>query len=203
MLMLMHTVINDQIVGHLHDLLEFYETKGIDLVLLCFPWYISKETAQEMDVFVHDKFAWLPALDKPRHTWDSFTYHLAPEKIDALMDDLRKINARTWKLKVRYQPGLEFDEIEAFVRGKSMTPRCAAKCSVLTTRADVVPTGQVVACKFFTEFSVGNLHDQSLGALWNGENYNRIRDTFSQQLSPACSKCSVLYLHAHSTPLSV
>jgi len=97
----------------------------------------------------------------------------------------------------------EFDEIEAFVRGKSMTARCASTCQVLHTRADVVPNGNVVACKFFPEFSVGNLHDQRLGTLWTSDHYNRIRQTFGQQLSPACSKCSVLYLHAHSTPLHI
>jgi radical SAM protein with 4Fe4S-binding SPASM domain len=198
-----HTVITDQNVGHLYELLEFYEEVGVDLVLHSFPWYISQETSREMDAFVHDKFSWLPDIHKPRHTWDSFTYHVSPEKIAVLLEDLHRINERTCKMKVRYQPGLEFDEIELFVRGKAMTPRCATTCSVLTTRADIIPTGDVVACKFFTEFSVGNLHEQTLSALWNGENYNRIRSTFAQQLSPACSKCSVLYLHSHSTPLFI
>lgn len=198
-----HTVISDSMVGRFYELMEFYESKGIDLVLLCFPWYISEETSREMDTFVRDKFDWLIDSGKARHSWDAFKYRLAPRSINALMVDLEKINSRTWRTKVRYQPGLEFDEIEDFVRGKTMTARCATTCQVLHTRADITPTGKVTACKFFSEFAVGNLRDQSLGELWTSNNYNRIRQTFGQQLSPACSKCNVLYLHAHSTPLHI
>jgi radical SAM protein with 4Fe4S-binding SPASM domain len=104
---------------------------------------------------------------------------------------------------VRYQPGLEFDEIEPFIRGEAMTARCATTCRVLQARADITPTGNVSACKFFSEFSVGNLHDHSLGTLWRSEPYDRIRRTLGEQLSPACSKCNVLYLHEHSTPLHI
>jgi radical SAM protein with 4Fe4S-binding SPASM domain len=198
-----HTVINDGMIGKLYELIELYESKNIDLVLLCFPWYISEETSREMDAFVLDKFDWLIDPAEGRHSWDAFKYRIAPESVDAVMADLRRINSRTWTTRVRYQPGLEFDEIEAFIRGESMTARCATTCRVLHTRADITPTGNVSACKFFSEFSVGNLRDQPLGALWQSEQYNRIRQTFGQQLSPACSKCNVLYLHAHSTPLHI
>ena len=198
-----HTVMSDRMIGRLYELMELYESKAIDLVLLCFPWYISEETSREMDAFVLDKFDWLIDLANGRHSWDAFKYRIGPESVDTLMEDLRRINLRTWTTKVRYQPGLEFDEIEGFVRGKSMTARCATTCRVLHTRADITPTGNVIACKFFSEFSIGNLHDHPLSTLWQSEQYNRIRQTFGQQLSPACSKCNVLYLHALSTPLHI
>lgn len=196
-----HTVINNAMIGRLYDLMQFYEAKGIDLVLLCFPWYISDETSREMDVFVRDKFKWLIDLGNARHSWDAFKYRIDPEGVGPLMNDLQRINTRMWTIKIRYQPGLEIDEIEAFVRGKAMTVRCATACHVLHSRADITPTGSVSACKFFPEFSVGSLREQSLGTLWQSDAYNRIRETFGGGLSPACSKCNVLYLHAHSTPL--
>jgi len=198
-----HTVMSDRMIGRLYELMELYESKAIDLVLLCFPWYISEETSREMDAFVLDKFDWLIDLANGRHSWDAFKFRIGPESVDTLMEDLRRINLRTWTTKVRYQPGLEFDEIEGFVRGKSMTARCATTCRVLHTRADITPTGNVIACKFFSEFSIGNLRDHPLSTLWQSEQYNRIRQTFGQQLSPACSKCNVLYLHALSTPLHI
>ena len=128
-----HTVINDRMIGRLYELVELFESNTIDLVLLCFPWYISEETSREMDAFVLDKFDWLIDFTKGRHNWDAFKYSIAPESIDVLIADLSRINARTWTTNVRYQPGLEFDEIEAFVRGKSMTA-CApphARCFIL------------------------------------------------------------------------
>jgi radical SAM protein with 4Fe4S-binding SPASM domain len=198
-----HTVINDRMIGRLYELVELFQLKGIDLAILCFPWYISDATSREMDAFVRDKFDWLIDVADGRHSWDAFKYHIAPESVEPLMEELRRINERMWTTKVRYQPGLEFDEIESFIRGEAMTARCATTCRVLQTRADITPTGNVSACKFFPEFSVGNLHDQSLGVLWQSEPYDRIRRILGQQLSPACSKCNVLYLHEHSTPLHI
>jgi len=195
-----HTMISDSMVGRLFELMEFYEAKGLDLVMLTFPWYISTETSQEMTAFVHEKFDWFVDPPSGRHTWDAFKYRLAPENVARVIDDLRRINSRTWKTRIRYQPDLEFDEIEGYVRGKSMSVRCASQCHALNARVDISPTGNVSACKFFSELSVGNLHRQTLAEMWRSARYEGIRQTLGQQLSPGCSKCNVLYLHHHSTP---
>ncbi|SLK20859.1 MULTISPECIES: radical SAM/SPASM domain-containing protein [unclassified Paenibacillus] len=195
-----HSVINDSMIGRLHELMNFFEKKGIDLVLLCFPWFISHETSDEMDTFFQEEFQWLnPLEDQRRSSWHAFKYHIKPENVPALMEDLRQINAQTWRTRIRYQPGLDFDEIEDFVSGNSMTSRCATNCLALSTRADITPTGNVSACKFFSEFSVGNLQEQSLSEIWNSDAYDRIRRSLGKQLSPACSKCNVLYLHGSSS----
>jgi len=198
-----HTVINDRMVGRLYELMAFYERCGVDLVLLCFPWYISEDTSREMNEFVSEKFNWLMDVGEERHSWDAFKYHIDPENIEPLMADLSRINSRVWKINIRYQPGLEFDEIEEFVRGKSMTARCATTCKVLSTRVDIAPTGKVSACKFFSEFTVGDLNNQPLNEIWQSEAYDKIRAGFEHQLSPACSKCNVLYLHSHSAAMHI
>jgi radical SAM protein with 4Fe4S-binding SPASM domain len=199
-----HSVINDGMIGRQYELMEFFESKGIDLVLLCFPWYISHETSHEMDGFVRDKFDWLIEMDNDkRSSWHAFKYHIKPENIERLMADLRRINTRTWTSRIRYQPGLDFEEIEAFVKGQSMETRCASSCLALSTRADVTPTGNVSACKFFSEFKVGNLHEQSLREIWHSESYDKIRSTLGEQLSPACSKCNVLYMHSYANLLHI
>ncbi|MDY8023276.1 radical SAM/SPASM domain-containing protein [Paenibacillus polymyxa] len=195
-----HSVINDSMIGRLYELMEFFEHKGIDLVMLCFPWYISDQTTSEMNAFFTENFNWLKSIPEgERSSWHAFKYHIKPENIDRLLRDMKCINNRTWNTRIRYQPGLDFDEIEDFVRGNAMTSRCATKCLALSTRADITPTGSVSACKFFSEFSVGNLQDQSLTDLWNSETYDRIRRSLGEQLSPACSKCNVLYLHGSSS----
>jgi radical SAM protein with 4Fe4S-binding SPASM domain len=198
-----HTVINNKMVGRFYELMEYYEAKGIDLVLLCFPWYISPETSKEMDEFVQANFDWLIETNGRPHSWDAFKFRLDPGSIAPLMEDLQRINSRTWATKIRYQPGLEFDEIEDFVRGKSMTARCATRCKVLDNRIDLTPNGKVSACKFFSEFNVGSLHEQSLAEIWQSDAYGKIREILGQKLSPACSKCNVLYLHDHSTPVHI
>jgi len=194
-----HSVINDSMIGRLYELTDFFESKGIDLVMLCFPWYISQETSFDMDRDFRERFDWLSDIgDNRRSSWHAFKYHIRPSNVEPLMNDLRLINARIWKSRIRYQPGLDFDEIEGFVTGKSMTARCATTCLALSTRIDVTPSGKASACKFFTEFAVGNLNEQSLVDIWHSDRYDAIRATLGKKLSPACSKCNVLYLHSYS-----
>jgi radical SAM protein with 4Fe4S-binding SPASM domain len=196
-----HTVINDRMIGRLYELMEFLEAKAVDLVLLTFPWFISEQTSRHMDRFVSEHLDWLVQPDARKHSWDAFKYCVGPQNVGLLMSDLERINRRVWTSAIRYQPDLDFDEIEQFVRGDPMTARCAQTCHVLNSRVDITPDGTVSACKFFSEFAVGNLNDKRLSDMWRSGAYERLREVLGKQLSPACSKCSVLYLHAHSTPL--
>lgn len=195
-----HAVINDNMIGRMTELLEFFESKKLDLVMLCFPWYISRETSVKMDHYFTEKFSWLRQLDERQiSSWHAFKYKINPNNMEALMKDLDAINERVWKIRIRYQPGLDYDEIDKFIHGEEMTSRCSNNCLALTSRTDIIPDGSVLPCKFFSEFTVGNLKNKSLRDIWDSEEYDKIRQTINEGgLTPACSKCSVLYLHGAS-----
>ncbi|QWU13145.1 radical SAM additional 4Fe4S-binding SPASM domain-containing protein [Paenibacillus sophorae] len=192
-----HSMINDAMIPKLYELLEYFESLKLDLVILCFPWYISKETSKQMDAYFMEKFSWLRKLHENQvNSWHAFKYQMNPEHVDSLVKALERINERVWNIRVRYQPGLDYDEIEQFVRGEAMTSRCATTCMALSTRMDVMPTGDVSACKFFAEFTVGNLKHQGTQEVWDSDNFDRVREIINVEgLTPACSKCSVLHLH--------
>ncbi|MFD1909862.1 hypothetical protein ACFSQ7_46725 [Paenibacillus rhizoplanae] len=82
----------------LYDLLDFLEGVGVDLVIVCFPWYISDECSQGMDDYFDQKFHFLPASEhKGERSWHAFNYKLDPERIPALMSELDRVNHRVWK----------------------------------------------------------------------------------------------------------
>ena len=138
-----HTVISDRMIGRLYELVELLRVEGDRprapvLPLVHLGGNLAGDgRVRARQVRLADR-SWLTAgiagtrssTTSPRRAWTS------------LMEELRRINDRTWTTKVRYQPGLEFDEIESFVRGESMTARCATTCRVLQTRADITPTGK-------------------------------------------------------------
>ncbi|MBB3114187.1 radical SAM protein with 4Fe4S-binding SPASM domain [Paenibacillus phyllosphaerae] len=193
-----HTVINDSMTGKLYDLLDFLESIGVDLVIVCFPWYISDECSQGMDDYFDRTFDYLaPGGTKSERSWHAFKYKLDPAYIPALMNELERINNRTWKLRLRYQPNLEHDQIEDFVLGKEVTGEGTMnkKCLALSNRMDITPDGTIIACKFFKEFEIGNLKEASVNELWHSLTYRKIRESMDVRLTPACSKCSVLHLH--------
>ena len=59
---------------------------------------------------------------------------------------------------------------------------------------DVFPNGEVISCKFFPEFSVGDMKKDSVYDVWHGEHFTKLRETIDKcGLMPVCSKCSLLY----------
>jgi radical SAM protein with 4Fe4S-binding SPASM domain len=198
-----HTVIHDGAIGRLYELMEHFERLGIDLVLLCFPWFISELASAEMTAFMRRNFGRLADFGEGPHSWDAFKYRIRPDSIPALTAELSRISARAWTTRIRYQPDIEPDEIEPFVVGDPMSARCATRCPVLGTRADIMPDGKVTACKFFPELRVGDLNKETMKDVWSSESYAKIRQLLGMKLSPVCSKCSALYLHAHSTAVPI
>jgi len=57
-----------------------------------------------------------------------------------------------------------------------------------------MPNGDVVSCKFFPEFRMGNLRDGGAAGVWQSERFNDMRRTIETEgLMPVCSKCNLLY----------
>jgi MoaA/NifB/PqqE/SkfB family radical SAM enzyme len=187
--------LNDAAVGQLFEFLEFFEGRGVDSVYLVFPWYIPPYVAQSMDRFVANQLPHLsPALPTwSKASWHSFTYHIAPENVRALKEEMVRINARVWNMRVRFHPALDASEVEDFVIGRPVPAEQKTRCMAITNRVDLLPSGDVVTCKFFPETRVGNLSSEPLEQIWHNARFVGFRQTLACGLSPVCSKCTLLY----------
>jgi MoaA/NifB/PqqE/SkfB family radical SAM enzyme len=193
-------VISAPMVGKLYEFAEFFEARGVNSVYLVFPWYIPEETAVRMDGYIEERLGWL----RERNTeytagrpasWHSYTFHVDPGVVPALRDEVARIAARTWKVRVRFQPALEPDEIEGFLAGSERPGEGRTRCLSIHTRLNVLPDGTVTTCKLFPEMRFGDLAQDGMAEVWHGETASRARGTLACGLTPICSKCVQLYLH--------
>ncbi|WP_152392709.1 radical SAM protein [Paenibacillus guangzhouensis] len=187
--------VNDQMVGQLYSFMEFFEGMGVDSVYFCFPWYIPSDTAEKMDVYFDTHFPHLASrfADHHKNSWHSFTFHISPDRFDTLIEELNRVNSRVWNVRVRYQPALEPEEVEGFIRGSEKPAMNRTQCFSISNRMDVMPDGAVNPCKFFPEFSVGNLHEDSVADIFHGDDLRKQREVLACGLMPICSKCVLLY----------
>ena len=190
-----HLTISDNMIGKLYEFVEFSEALGIDSLYLCFPWYIPKEVSYDMDAYFTKHFSWLQKSQDKIASWHSFKFKVDEQMIEALLKDLKRIINRTWKIRVRFQPALEINEIPDYIRGNKIAAQNKGKCLAVCNRMDILADGSVSACKLFSEFSVGNLKDKTLEEIWHGEHFNKVRQHLSKELMPVCSKCILLYLN--------
>ncbi|MBU3178015.1 radical SAM protein [Clostridium estertheticum] len=191
-----HSVINDNVCNNLYDLVEFFESLGVDMVFLGYPWYISEQTACKMDKYFSDNFYWLEeANQKKKKSWHCFTYKISPESLEALKAQVKKICSKVWSMRIRFQPDLDIEDIESFAFGSEVERFKNRKCLAISTRMDILADGSVDSCKYFSEFTIGNIKDASLSELWHSEAYGCIREVINKGISPVCSKCNLLYLN--------
>jgi MoaA/NifB/PqqE/SkfB family radical SAM enzyme len=186
-----HCTISNANVSSLFEFSLFCEKLGIDTLYLCFPWYISPSVAEKMDSFYNEHFTDNGSLK----SWYSFSFKLNIDNIDILLNEMEKINGKSWNIRIRFQPAVELNEVHDFVIGTEMAAQRKTKCLAITNRMDVLSDGSVSACKLFREFIVGNLYENSMKEVWNGEKFNKFRCLLSSSLMPACSKCVLLYLN--------
>ena len=190
------TVIGDEMIGHLYEFCEFIETLQINSLYLSFPWYINEETAEKMDREFADRFGdILPSSPAGTASWHHFKWHISEGRIEDLREEMRRINARTWDIRVRFQPALEPEETDDFIRGGKTPAQGSSKCLAVYNRMDVLQGGEVSACKLFREFTVGNLKDMTIQEIWEGAKMREIRKRMNCGLLPVCSKCVLLYLN--------
>jgi len=184
-------------VSKMYEFMEWAEDLGVNSVYFQFPWYISEEVANAMDIVYNESFAWMnPHTETKQRTWHSYTYRLPPEQLPVLRDSMRRLASRPWRVRVRYQPQLEEDELSDFILGTSRPAQQRSKCLAVSNRLEVHADGNVSSCKFFPEFVVGNLYETDLLELWQSPDFRRIRTTLATNgMMPVCSKCILLYLN--------
>jgi radical SAM protein with 4Fe4S-binding SPASM domain len=182
-------------IDHLYRFVCFLEKEGIDAVYLSFPWYISDDTAKMMDDYFERHLSWLGRSTDMAHTsWHSYTFKLDPEVSDKLGAELLRIDAETWRIKVRYNPALARTEMREFLNGSHRPAQNKTRCLALRSRMDVYPNGDAVSCHLFPELAIGNLIDAGVSDVWHGDAFNRVRKTLSScGLMPICAKCNLLY----------
>jgi radical SAM protein with 4Fe4S-binding SPASM domain len=189
-------MVSEAMVGRMYEFTEWAEQSGFNSVYWLLPWFISPDTAAAMDRVYQESFAWLnPPEPGDKPTWHSYTYALPEELVPTLRDSMARLAARPWNLRVRYQPQIEDEEIDDFIRGTSRPAQRRSRCLAVSNRMEVHADGRVSSCKFFPEFVIGDLGEQSVAEIWHSDRFTKVRGILRESgLMPVCSKCILLYL---------
>jgi len=69
------------------------------------------------------------------------------------------------------------------------------KCFVPWVSADIVVNGDVAPCHIFYDLVLGNLFENNIGEIWNGDKYKKFRAYMeSKKFMSICPGCCILYL---------
>jgi radical SAM protein with 4Fe4S-binding SPASM domain len=185
-------VITRPMVTRIFEFAQYIEQLGVDTLYVSYPWYLSQQAMQRMDTYFATHFGWDHGIG--RASWYAYNYELGSDLLPALQGQIDQLNAARWRLKLRFNPELDADDLPVFISGSDVPAQAKTRCQSTSTRMDVFPDGGVVSCKFFPEFQVANLNQHSVLEAWESEKFNQVRETVSScGLMPVCAKCNLLY----------
>ncbi|WP_216215540.1 radical SAM protein [Amycolatopsis aidingensis] len=73
-------------------------------------------------------------------------------------------------------------------------------CPKLWAQSTVLPNGDVLSCTPFADTVMGSVRDSTLGEVWTGDTYGRMRELIRQDLEPICYRCCELSLDIEVDP---
>jgi radical SAM protein with 4Fe4S-binding SPASM domain len=73
-------------------------------------------------------------------------------------------------------------------------------CTKLWAQTTVLPNGQVISCTTFADTVMGSLRESSLGEIWHGDTYSKMRSMIRKGLTPICYRCCELNMDIEVDP---
>ena len=162
---------------------------GLDLccwVVFNLVWSISADQAKMHCSFMEEHFGVHPVSQRGY----LFPYHLDR---NVFVKEFNKLKKQRGTPQISFQPPMDNPLlIHRYIQSPEKTITRNTFCYKQWIRADIMPDGNVVSCKEFPDYIVGDLKQDSIFDIWNSDRYRCFRKVISERLTPVCSKCDAL-----------
>ena len=116
---------------------------------------------------------------------------------DALAGQMQRVRAACVARGIRFfsQPRtVDRENLDRYLNGDwaGMTDQ-RSRCGVPWTYAEISARGDVTTCHSFYDAPIGNVHEQPLHEIWEGERVKRLRAHLRNGLLPICTACCRYY----------
>lgn len=175
--------ISDRNNYELYNLFKIIEDVGADAVVCYYSWFTNQEIGKQYVEIMQEHFGITPT---------SWTGYLLPiDKIDtkAIQENVQRIKSKKWKFQYIFLPDLKTEQIPKYYQDASEKfsyKQCVAPWLI----CEIMPNGDVVTCRDYSDYITGNITKGSILDIWNNERYQLFRNTLKEKgLLPICSRC--------------
>jgi MoaA/NifB/PqqE/SkfB family radical SAM enzyme len=111
--------------------------------------------------------------------------------VAVLRRELAEIRSGPWSNKVIVAPPGVEQHLEAYF-APTAPPFRDQRCTAIHRELWVLPNGDIGACGYIADLSMGNVREGGLLLAWNSQPYRHFRRRLAEGLLPACTRCSKL-----------
>jgi radical SAM protein with 4Fe4S-binding SPASM domain len=169
---------------HIEKLLWDLESNhAVHMSIIQLGWFTTKQAGEIYERQLKEGFG-LKAT-----SWQGFEDNRSHERSLLSYKLIRRIRNGKYKKPILFFPDLADEEIKRYYSNHGDTLGRKG-CRSLLNEMQIMPNGDVVICVDFPDIVVGNVWEQSLSAVWNGEKLRFFRKYVKEKgLFSICSRC--------------
>lgn len=172
---------------YLDDVLTLAQDMGFDTLSYTYTFSVT----EQMGLSHHHAF--LDTFNCPAQSWERYRIDTSGIEISALLREVMRLKSKSKKIPVDFFPTLKPWQIGDFYKTPGFS--CGLdRCRVPWFMMNVLEDGSVVSCVDYPDYTLGDLNDDTISAIWNNEEMRHFRtELIKLGKFPVCAKCSGLY----------
>jgi len=156
-----------------------------DSIAIYYSWFTSNEIGQRHSRIMQEELGCTP------FAWKSYVRDTSTMNVQRIMEQVKEIKSRKNKCPILFIPSIKTSEIPVYYNepGNFLGYK---RCLAPWFQVDIMPNGNVVNCRDFPDFVMGNIKETSLLQIYNNERFRAFRRTLKKSRNgvlPLCSRC--------------
>ena len=178
------TTVSKDNADKLDQIFDIGEDVGADLMLMYYAWFTTEGIGSRHEAVMQEK------LDVTPTAWRGYLWSFDEIDSHAVVESVKRIRAKKYSFPYILIPNLEYEDVGPYYREPGNTfdyDRCVYPWLV----TDVMPNGDVAPCRDYPDYVVGNIKEDSIVDIFNGERYRKFRKALQEVggLFPICARC--------------
>jgi len=179
------TVISNYNYMHLAEIHEIVREKT-QLHVYYYGWFITEERANQHDLVFEKRYG-----TKPYHHRGyikSVFNDVDPEVTAQQVHEVYRVTKGYPSIPQFFPDITSKADIKRYYDDHNWTVGYSA-CHSIYYIMEISPDGRVTPCRDYQDYECGNVNEQSVYEIWNGEKYKKFRREMKKGLMPVCSRC--------------
>jgi MoaA/NifB/PqqE/SkfB family radical SAM enzyme len=178
------TTVSTDNADKLDQIFDIGEQVGVDLMLLYYAWFTTEEIGARHEAVMQERLGITPSA------WRGYLWSFDEIDPRAVVESVKRIRAKNYSFPYLLVPNLDYEDIPRYYAEPANTfgyDRCIYPWLV----TDIMPNGDVVPCRDYPDYVTGNITEQGILDIFNGDRYRKFREALKEAggLLPICARC--------------
>ncbi|MBS7656554.1 MAG: radical SAM protein [Candidatus Bathyarchaeia archaeon] len=156
-----------------------------DGMVIYYSWFTREWIGENHTKIFQEKLGVTP------FAWKGYVRDTTNMDVDRIAEQVKVIKSGKFKMPILFVPDLKTDEIKKYYH-EPENFFGYKNCVTPWFELDIMPNGDIVTCRDFPDYITGNIKEQSILDIFNGERHRKFRQALrscQNGVFPICSRC--------------